>query len=56
MVICLLLLLDVQIVLMNGFLIPLLHFIYVLIEIGLSPMILSKVDVLLDWVMTVHVI
>jgi hypothetical protein len=34
-------LLDVQIVLMNGFLIPLLHFIYVLIEIGLSPMILQ---------------
>jgi hypothetical protein len=31
-------------------------FIYVSIEIGLSPMILSKVKVLLDWVMTIHVI
>jgi hypothetical protein len=47
MVRCLFLLLDVQIVMMNnGFLIPLLHFIYALIEIGLSPMILSKVKVL----------
>jgi hypothetical protein len=56
LVICLLLLVDVQIVMMNGFLIPLLIFIYALIEIGLSPMILSKVEVLLDSVMTVHVI
>ena len=50
----LLLLLDVQIVVMNGFLIPLHSFIYVLIEIGSSHMILSMV-VLLKWVMTVHV-
>jgi len=45
MVIRLLLLLDVLIVMMNGFLIPLLLFIYALIEIGFSPMILSKVEV-----------
>jgi len=44
------------IVMMNGFLISLLLFIYTLIEIGLSPMFLSKVEVLLDWVMTVHLI
>jgi 5'-3' exoribonuclease 2 len=37
----LLLLLDVQIMVMNGFLIPLLPFIYALIEIGSSLMILS---------------
>jgi hypothetical protein len=43
-------------VMMNGFLILLLLFIYALIEIGLSPMILSKVEVPLDWEMTVHVI
>jgi hypothetical protein len=56
MVIRLLLLLDVLIVMMNGFLIPLLLFIYALIEIGLSPMILSKVEVMLDWVMAVLLI
>jgi hypothetical protein len=50
----LLLLLDVQIMVMNGFLIPLLPFIYALIEIGSSLMILSKV-VLLKWVMIVHI-
>jgi hypothetical protein len=52
----LLLLLDVQIVVMNGFLILLLHFIYALIRIGSSPMILSKVEVMLDWVITIHMI
>jgi hypothetical protein len=36
---------------MNGFLIPLVRFIYVLIEIDFSPMFLSKGKVLLDWVM-----
>jgi len=56
LVIYLLLLRDVQIVVMNGFLIPLLHFIYALIEIGLSPMIFSKVEVMLDWEMTVYMI
>jgi len=38
---CLLLLLDVQIMLMNGFLIPLFHFVCAYIEIGLSPIILQ---------------
>ena len=42
----LLLLLDVQIVVMNGFLIPLHHFIYALIEIGSSRMILLMVVLL----------
>jgi len=42
----LLLLLDVQIVVMNGFLILLHPFIYALIEIGSSHMILSMVDLL----------
>jgi hypothetical protein len=51
----LLLLLDVQILVMNGFLILLLPFIYALIEIGSSLMILSKV-VLLKWLMIVHII
>jgi hypothetical protein len=38
------------------FLIRLFHFIYTLIKFGLAPMILSKVEVLLDGVITVHVI
>jgi hypothetical protein len=44
----------VQIMMMNGFLILLLPFIYTLIEIGSSLMIKSKV-VLLEWVMIVHI-
>jgi cytochrome bd-type quinol oxidase subunit 1 len=44
----LLLLLDVRIMVLNEFLIALLHFICVLICIGLSLMILYKEKVLLD--------
>jgi hypothetical protein len=50
----LLLLLDVQIVVANGLLIPLLLFIYAFIEISLSLTILFKVEVLLELVMIAH--
>ena len=55
MVRLLLLLLDVQIVVMNGFLTPLLVFICALIKISSLHMILSKVKVQLGWMVIAHV-
>src|SRR5438105_175486 len=56
MVKSLLLLLDVQIAMMNGFLILLLLFIYTNIEIGSPLMSLIKVLDLLGWVMILHIL
>src|SRR5438132_32519 len=56
MVKSLLFLLDVQVVVMNGFLILLLLFIYANIEIGSSLMNLLKVLDMLGWMMILHIL
>src|SRR6266508_4203775 len=56
MVKSLLLLLDVQVAVMKGFLILLLLFIYANIEIGSPLMSMLKVLDLLGWVMIIHIL
>src|SRR5438132_10902042 len=56
MVKSLLLLLDVQVAVMNRFLILLLLFIYANVEIGSALMSLLKVLDLLGWVMILHIL